>query len=120
MAMEVALDEFGLPANLALAKDVDVNVVRDRDDENLNDIFRVFWSPSGGGPFPEFKGRLIVWSEDDPDRGFIELIGEYEPPLSLVGEAFDAAVGHRIAQRTAERFLKRVADGINALRATNQ
>lgn len=119
MVLEIPLDDFGLPTHVAIARDVEVRVVRERDEENLNDVFRVVWKSAGGGPFPDFNGTMIVWSEDDPGRGFIELNGEYEPPLTVFGEAFDATIGHLIAERTAKHFLEKVADGISALRTTN-
>lgn len=119
MVLEIPLDDFGLPTHVAIARDVEVRVVRERDEENLNDVFRVVWKSAGGGPFPDFKGTMIVWSEDDPSQGFIELNGEYEPPSTVFGEAFDATIGHLIAERTAKHFLEKVADGISALRTTN-
>ena len=119
MTLEVPLDDFGLPTHVAMARDVEIHVVHGRDDDNLNDIFRVAWHPAGGGPFPDFKGTLVVWSEEDPTEGFIELDGEYEPPATIFGEAFDAAIGHLIVERTAKHFLDRVADGVSALRTTN-
>lgn len=119
MMLEVPLDDFGLPTHIAMARDVEIRIVLGRDDDNLNDVFRVSWHPTGGGPFPDFKGTMIVWSEDDPSAGFIELDGEYEPSATVFGEAFDAAIGHLIAERTAKHFIDRVADGVNALRPTN-
>jgi hypothetical protein len=119
MTLEVPLDDFGLPTHVALASDVEISVSRERDEDNLNDVFRVAWSPARGGPFPDFSGTLIVWSEDDPSEGFIELHGEYEPPATVLGEAYDAAIGHLIAERTAKHFLERVADGISALRTAS-
>lgn len=119
MVLEVPLEDFGLPTHVAIAREVEIRVEEERDEENLNNVFRVVWSPAGGGPFPDFTGTMIVWSEDDPAAGFIELTGEYEPPGTVLGEAFDAAIGHLIAERTAKHFLERVADGVSALRTTN-
>jgi len=117
MMLEVPLDDFGLPTSLALAREVELHVARERDEENLNDVFRVTWTPAGAGPFPNFTGTMFVWSEDDPDTGFIELDGQYEAH-GMTGEAFDAAIGHLIAERTAKHFIDRVANGISALRTT--
>ncbi len=119
MTLEVPLDDFGLPTHIAMARDVEIHVSRERDEDNLNDVFRVVWHPAGGGPFPDFKGTLLVWSEEDPAQGFIELDGEYQAPLTVFGEAFDATIGHLIAERTAKHFLEKVADGISAIRTTN-
>ena len=118
MILEVPLDDLGLPTHAAIAREVEVRITRERDEDNLNDVFRVIWTPARGGPFPDFNGTMIVWSEDDPDRGFIELNGDYKP-AGAVGEALDVAMGHRIAERTAKHFLDKIADGISALRTTN-
>jgi hypothetical protein len=119
MLLQVPLDDFGLGTKIGIARDVEVRVERGRDDENLNDVFRVTWVPADGGPFPDFKGTMTVWCEDDPTRAYLELSGDYEPPLgNVVGEAFDATIGHLIAERTAKQFVERVADGISALRTT--
>lgn len=119
MLLHVPLDDFGLGTKIGIARDVEVRVERGRDEENLNDVFNVSWSPSAGGPFPHFDGTMTVWSEDDPSRAYLELNGEYEPPLgNVIGEAFDATVGHLIAERTAKQFVEKVADGISALRTT--
>lgn len=119
MLLHIPLDDFGLATKIGIARDVEVQVERGRDEENLNDVFYVTWRPSAGGPFPDFKGTLTVWCEDDPKHAYLELRGDYEPPLgNVVGEAFDATIGHLIAERTAKQFVEQVADGISALRTT--
>ena len=42
------------------------------------------------------------------------LNGSYEPPLGAVGAAFDAVVGHKIAENTARNLLAVIADSIEA------
>jgi hypothetical protein len=42
------------------------------------------------------------------------LNGSYEPPLGPVGAAFDAVVGHKIAENTARNLLAMIADSIEA------
>ena len=42
----------------------------------------------------------------------IEIAGEYRPPLGVVGNAIDAAVGHRIAEASVHRFLEDVVEQI--------
>ncbi len=120
MTLSVALDDLGVRSALAVAHDVDIRVERRRDEDNLNDEYGIQWSPTGGGPFPEFRGRLIVWAEEDPSNAYLELDGTYEPPLgSLVGEAFDAVLGRKIAEATAKRFAATVAEGVSALNAAS-
>jgi hypothetical protein len=120
LSLRVPLDDFGLPVQLDLARNVDVSVEKCRDQANLNEEYAISWVPTNGGPFPEFSGRLVTWSEEDPKRSYLELIGNYEPPLGpVIGEAFDTALGHLIAQRTARTLLGEIADAVAAMRAVS-
>ena len=112
LPLRVTLDGRGLLHGLALEHDVNVTAYTDRDDQNLNDLIRISWAPDGGGPFPTFTGTLVVWAEHDPRRSFIELDGTYSPPGGTGGEAFDDAVGHAIARRTARELLDDIARAI--------
>ena len=67
-------------------------------------LLDVSWSPADGGPYPKFTGTLSV-AEDAVGWSRIELDGAYRPPFGIAGVAFDAAVGHRIAQGTATELL---------------
>lgn len=40
----------------------------------------------------------------------LEILGAYRPPLGIVGNALDAAVGHRLAEATVHRFLDDVVE----------
>jgi hypothetical protein len=54
-------------------------------------------------------------SRSTPDRvgqWRVEFEGAYEPPRGAVGRAFDAIVGHRIAQATVHRFVNDVIEEI--------
>jgi hypothetical protein len=42
----------------------------------------------------------------------LEIEGAYRPPLGIVGNAIDAAVGHRVAEATVHRFLDDVVERI--------
>jgi len=39
----------------------------------------------------------------------LEIEGHYEPPMGKLGEAFDAVVGHRLAEASVTRFIQEVA-----------
>lgn len=96
---------------------VTVSAALGRDEENLNNVWHITWAASAGGPFPRFAGTLAV-CEDDRGKTYLELDGNYEPPLGVVfGSAFEATVGHRIAQHTAREFVEQIAAGMMALRA---
>lgn len=90
---------------LSLDREVRVEAQRGRDDENLNDVIRIHWSVPDTGLFPTFDGVLVVWAQTDGKGSFVELDGQYKPPLGAPGEAFDDLIGHGIAQLTAREFL---------------
>lgn len=60
--------------------------------------------------FPTFSGTLSV--EDGP-RTVLRLSGAYEPPLGAAGRFGDGLIGHRIARRSLEDFVERVAARID-------
>jgi hypothetical protein len=76
--------------------------------------YGVTWAPEHGGPYPTFAGDLAIESGDDYQSFYLVLTGTYEPPLGVVGVAFDAFVGHRIAAMTARDLLATIADSIEA------
>ncbi len=67
-------------------------------------ILDLTWRPKDGGPYPAFAGTLTV-AEDAIGWSRIEIDGDYRPPFGIAGAAFDAAVGHRLAQGTATELL---------------
>ena len=67
-------------------------------------LLDVSWAPKDGGPYPTFNGTLSV-AEDAPGWSRLEIDGTYSPPFGIAGAAFDAAIGHRIAQGTATELL---------------
>lgn len=75
--------------------------------------YAVTWAPEHNGPYPTFSGELKIESEDYASFDLV-LEGRYEPPLGMVGAAFDAVVGHRIAESTARNLLATIADSIEA------
>lgn len=69
------------------------------------DAFQVSWEAAGGGPYPKFTGT-IAFHHGKTESCTMQLRGSYEPPGGLLGKAFDAAVGQRIAERSIETFLQ--------------
>ncbi len=100
------------PSRFSLDREVRVEARRARDDENLNDLIRISWSPEGKTIFPAFSGTLTVWDEPDEKLSYIEIDGRYTPPLGATGQVFDEAIGRRIAESTAREFLKDVKRAI--------
>lgn len=74
--------------------------------------YRVQWAPEVPGPLPLFSGELLVCACNDFDSFSLQLAGGYTPPLGNFGEGFDRAIGHRIANATADGLLAHVKDAI--------
>jgi hypothetical protein len=70
-------------------------------------LLDVSWAPKDGGPYPTFAGTISV-AEDAVGWSRIEIDGTYRPPFGIAGAAFDAAVGHRLAERTASELLAEI------------
>jgi hypothetical protein len=111
----VPLASLGFGANLGVERDVDVSFVPvhgHKGERLLHDELQFVWAPSGGGPFPTFTGSLKMHPLGVNTE--IVLSGEYEPPLGLVGEAFDAVIGKRIAEATAKMLLDTLREELEA------
>lgn len=101
-------------AGLEIRKDVDVGI------EKIS-------TEPGGVKKPEHTRIALHWQASSSARLFpfmraelecypltatetqLELRGEYEPPLGLLGGAIDSLVGHRIAEAGVHSFLGDVA-----------
>lgn len=72
------------------------------------------WTPTSDEPLPRFNGIFrLQWDEDyGTSRLLVE--GRYEPPLGVVGKAFDAAFGHRIATNTMKALLETLRAAIES------
>jgi len=119
MPLRVGVREFGIPDDLALERAVSVRAAKRRDPDNLNDEIGISWEPIDGlQAFPRFSGSIVVWSEESPERCYVELRGSYEPPFGTAGELFDAALGQLIAQRTAHELLRELRSAVLAQQQT--
>src|SRR5271154_6355394 len=91
LKLSVPLATLGFGANLGIARDVDVKFVAvhgHKGERILHDELQFVWEPEGGGPFPTFTGSIKMQPLGNDSE--IALSGEYQPPLGIVGEAFDA------------------------------
>lgn len=61
------------------------------------------------GLFPAMKADLRIYPLS-PTETQIDLEGDYEPPLGLLGSAVDAVVGHRLAEASVHRFVRAVVE----------
>ncbi len=90
-------------ADLRVERDVDIRLAPKPGYPGYH-LFDLGWVPKDGGPYPSFEGTLSI-AQDAINWSRIEIDGAYRPPFGVLGLAFDAAVGHRIAQATAVELL---------------
>jgi hypothetical protein len=58
--------------------------------------------------FPLMNAQLSLYSLTARETQ-LDFLGQYQPPLGLLGNAMDAVVGHRIAEASVHRFVSDVA-----------
>ncbi len=58
--------------------------------------------------FPVMDAELVVYPLTGSETQ-LDFLGRYEPPLGLLGATIDAAIGHRIAEASVQRFVAEVA-----------
>ena len=56
------------------------------------------------GLFPLLQGQLEIYPLTATETQ-LDFNGEYDPPLGVVGDAVDAAIGHRVAEASVQRFV---------------
>jgi hypothetical protein len=76
--------------------------------------YKVHWEAERHGPYPVFDGELTVGADEDYDAFWLVLDGSYAPPGGIVGEVFDAVIGHRIAMASARSLLTDMRTQIEA------
>lgn len=91
-----------------------VQYERGFDSMHFDEPWRVFWTPEGGGAYPDFAGELTVRTGESYRRSILELRGEYEPPPSSPDTAFDVVLGAKIAALTARELLAQIAERIES------
>jgi len=99
-------DDAGL--GLAIDKEAIAMLERSSKHLGLEQRIAVTWRPElEQEPFPTFTGTLALEAAT-PKACALTLDGTYEPPLGIAGKVFDAALGRRIAEATAEQLLKEI------------
>lgn len=68
------------------------------------EVLEIAWRPIGEGPYPSFAGTLVAEALNAVSCR-LELNGEYRPPGGILGAAFDAVLGRRIAGESARDLL---------------
>jgi len=59
--------------------------------------------------FPVMKAQLSFWPLTASETQ-LEIEGAYRPPMGVVGNVVDAAIGHRVAEAAVHRFLDDIAE----------
>lgn len=106
---------------IEMSKDIEITI-RGFDERKTSpecDLTRVTqveleWQGSSApGFFPAMTADLNIYPLSHTETQ-LELVGTYEPPMEVLGEALDAAVGHRIAEASVCRFVQAVAERLRA------
>lgn len=92
----------------SVEKNVVVRYERGRDPLHFDEPWKVYWTPEGGGPYPDFAGELTVRADETYRGAVLELTGDYAPPFGALGRGFDMLVGAKIASATAKALLDRI------------
>jgi hypothetical protein len=112
LTLSIELDIPGVPTPLTLKRSVVATIQPHHLAADMEPRYLVQWAPEVPGPFPMFSGELIVESMDDYNSFRLRLGGEYSPPLGLLGQAFDQAMGNHIARAAAGDLLRRIKEAI--------
>lgn len=110
LSVKIPLERLGFDRCIEVSKAVSVFFSPSSDHKCLNPLTSISWQPDGNGAFPDFTGTVGLESADaDGASCSLTLDGQYEPPLGLIGDAFDAIVGRHIARQTARTLLDEIA-----------
>jgi hypothetical protein len=77
--------------------------------------YTVHWESDGHTGFPVFEGVLTVDADEDYDAFWLRITGTYRPPAGIIGAAFDAVIGNRLAAETAHNLLAEIRDAVEAV-----
>ncbi|HXW77274.1 MAG TPA: hypothetical protein VEJ20_07695 [Candidatus Eremiobacteraceae bacterium] len=106
LRLTLSTADLRLPGGVAVSHDVIVHFTPVSEVKYGTQITAVEWQPAGGGPFPTFSGTIAVEADENYDSCALVVDGDYDPPYGALGQAFDAALGARIASATARELLR--------------
>jgi len=86
-------------------------------DRATTKLFLEWQAASNPGMFPSMKATLLIFPLSATETQ-LELTGTYEPPMGKLGDAIDAAAGHRLAEASVTRFINEVAGWLREELAT--
>lgn len=109
LTVKVPLERLGFDRCMEISKAVSVRFTPLLDPQHLEHLTAISWEPEGGGPFPHFSGVIGVETDGTDGACCLTLDGNYDPPLGVTGDAFDAIIGRHIARLTARNLLDEIA-----------
>lgn len=112
--LTLPVSELGLPGGVSLTRDVDAHFVPLKEPQGGSKFAAVHWVPVGGGPFPQLLGLFGIEADADPKKCTLVLEGNYDPPMGVAGDLFDAVVGRKIAKSSIHELLKALAHVLEA------
>jgi len=103
---------------IEIAADIDISITevpgaRSPANQPALQLDLVWKSKRRPGWFPEMTGSLLAYALA-PRETQIELAGNYDPPLGVLGDAIDAIALHSIAEEAVRRFVNSVAAYLRA------
>jgi hypothetical protein len=113
LAAQLRVDVGGVEIGVA----VKIHVTSVRDEEGVGGLgpvthVMISWEAARTPAlFPLMSAELSAWPLSSSETQ-LEIEGAYRPPLGAVGNAIDAAVGHRIAEASVLRFLEDVVQQV--------
>ena len=78
-------------------------------------VMGVSWRPKNGGPYPDFDGTIAL-SDQDGTASKLTISGTYGPPGGVIGAAFDAVLGRRMASASIKALLDTLKTAIETAR----
>jgi hypothetical protein len=110
LRLRAPLSALGIGGDVSLSRDVLATLTPSAKGRGLEHPIDVVWNAEDA-LFPVFEGRLAITAKS-PTASTLSLEGSYKPPLGAVGKAFDAALGHKIAEATARELLRDIRERI--------
>ena len=82
-------------------------ITKDSGDKMIIDL--EWKSASESQLLPVMHAKVHVSPLDQGQVSMIDFRGEYEPPLGILGQAFDTVIGHRVAEESVQHLLEELA-----------
>lgn len=109
--LHLDLSTLGIPGAPAIGHDVHMQFAPELDKTGPH--YRIAWHPVPSGPYPSFHGTMRLVPKRDTRMTTLEVSGSYEPPLGVLGAAFDRVIGRRIAAATLRAFVLEITTGVS-------